>query len=239
MLTISLLVIAVVAVGLNLPWWISGILVLPGVLWAPGWSWAKVLVARSPGDSSTLQVGLDAAWIGLAIAWLDVAVVRELGLRADAASWGLLALSAAWAVAGAWKARGLSRSVSWPRREWVGIGAVVLALLALVAWRSGDLARPLDGHWYMEGADEEGHAPLVLEPGDGWSSWSTGGWPESRAAWGTPGSAHPRLVAPDGAKGRLVLAVRGAVGSRISVGDQENTVESFMTEDPDEGPVER
>jgi len=221
------------------PWWMMGLVALPGLMWGPGYGFACRLEGR---DTSTgLQRAIDTAWIGMAITWVDVAVVREAGLRDDAAGWGLVGLAAGWMVLGWAVGRGKMHRCLTPRRELAGIGAVLIALLALLAWRGGDLQRPLDGHWYLKGADIEGHQTLPLRPGMGWDEVTPIGWADAGAMQLTANRDQPRqtLIAQDRLRGRLIVAVRGPVGSTVRVEGKENTVEREMVEEEEEGPVRR
>ena len=241
---IPVLVIAgLVATGLSffagLPWWVMGLIGLPSLLWGPGYGFSCLLSGR--GRVTELQRLLDAAWIGMALAWIDIAIVRELGLRGEDAGQAFIALSASWAVLGLLAGRRHVLLRPTPQRELAGALAVLAVVLAIVGWKSTDLARPLDGYWYLKGADNEGHQPLALRPGMGWSDAEPIGWPESGALRLVPDDKQirPTLVAEDRIRGRLIVAVRGPLGSRVTIGEKTNTVAAEMTEDVEEGPVRR
>ena len=233
------LAVTALAVSGGLPWWLIGLIGLPSLLWGPGLGWACWLNRR--GRGTELQRGLDAAWIGMALAWIDIAILREAGLRGDEAGMAFVGLSAAWAVLGLLVGRRHLMMRPTPQRELVGVLAVLAVIAVVIGWRAGDLARPLDGHWYLHGADNEGHMPLALRPGMGWSSSEPIGWPESRAMRLVPNAeqARPTLVAEERVRGRIVAAVRGPIGSRIAIGEKVNVVEAEMAESPEEGPVRR
>ena len=177
----------------------------------------------------------------MALAWLDIALLRELGLRGDDAAQALLGLSGAWALLGLIAGRRHMLVRSAPQRERIGGLAVLAVVVALIGWKSGDLARPLDGHWYLKGADNEGHQPLALRPGMGWQSSEQVGWPESGAMMLVPeaNQTAPTLVAEERVRGRIIVAVRGPIGSQITIGDKTAVVEASMIEEEDEGPVRR
>ncbi|MFT4975826.1 MAG: hypothetical protein ACI8S6_001719 [Myxococcota bacterium] len=221
------------------PWWLMGLVALPALMWAPGYGFACRLEGRGPHTG--LQRALDSTWIGLALTWIDVSVVRELGLRDASAAWGLIGGAAAWMLLGWLIGRGRMHPRRTPRREILGVGAVFIAIFALIAWRGADLSRPLDGHWYLKGADIEGHQPLPLRPGMGWDEVEQIGWPESGALRLTANRDQPRqtLIAQDRLRGRLIVAVRGPIGSTVSVQGREHTVAQEMMEEPDEGLVPR
>ena len=216
--------------------WIAA-LCLPALLVVPGLGFAAWLGRKAP--VSGLQRGLDATWIGLAITWIDVAIARQAGFRgtAEALCQGLLAL--AWTGLGLFLARGAPAPTRTPRVERWGALAVLLAVVGVAIWRADDIARPLDGGWYLTGADEEGHALVPVQPGAGWARSEAIGWPEAGAMRLVPDSPNPTLIAPEGADGRVVLAVRGPLGSHIAAGGKENTVYASMTESADEGDVRR
>ncbi len=219
------------------PWALIAVLALPGLLWAPGLGWARWLARARP--VSRLQLGLDSAWLSLGFTWIDVALVREVGLREGAAAWGQLGLALGWGLAGLVLARGAPPPTPTPRMERRAAALVALAVILVGVWKAGDLARPLDGHWYLAGADAEGREPLHLLPGEGWRDEALVGWPEAGARRLTPSARSPTLLAPDGARGRVALAIRGPVGSTLSVGAQKVAVEASVTEVPEEGPVRR
>ncbi len=242
MIALATIIATALALGLSGPWWLSGALAVPGLMWAPGSGWARWLRARNGGESTTgLAVVIDACWLSAAATWLDVALVRTVGLRGDLAAWGLLVLTLSWWLAGTTLARGLPRPTT-PRREWLGGAAVVAAVLLSAWWRQGDLLRPLDGYWWLEGAADEGHEILPVEPALDWqAAVHPLGWPESGAVRldlpDGPTEVHLRAAGP--AHGRIILAVRGPLGSQLTVGDQHTTVQASVMEQGEEAPVRR
>lgn len=233
MIPIGLLLLAAGIVAAGAPWWVQGVVVLPAILWAPGVGWARWLNRAAPPGG--LQLVLDAAWVGLGLSWCDVALLRELGLPPQ----GLWALSAVWSLLGLWAGRRTPARLHTPARELGGAAAVVLAVLAVAAWRSADIARPLDGYWWLTGADEEGHERLSIEPGAGWAEVTGVGWEEAGALRLRPERSELSLRSPEGAEGRLVVAVRGPLGVALSAGGQRAEVERSVAEAPEEGPVRR
>ena len=224
------------------PWWLRSLFVVPVLLWTPGWGLARALTrAGDRAGHSRLQRALDAAWIGMALTWLDVALVRELGLTGDSARWALWGLALLWAGLGEGAARRRPPAPPAPRppRERLGVALVLTAVIGVGVWRQADVLRPLDGYWYVTGAESASAAPLRLLPERGWLSHSEEGWPEAAAAVLVPGEPPHTLTAPDGAQGRAVFATRGPVGATIRVGEQQATVARSMTEEPAEGPVRR
>ncbi len=237
-LVLLMLAIGLVAFGAATSW--SWFLLIPALLWAPGWGWARWLSRHT--TTNRLHLGIDAAWIALACAWLQVAFVREVGLTEDTARYTVLGLSLAVTLSGLWMARGTSAPAPTPRREMLGGAAVLLAVVAVGIWRADDIQRHLHDHWYTEGADQIGDEPRLLVPGVGWTDDGQH-WPESGARLLSPmteGNTAATLVAPEGARGPIVVAVQGPVGTRIQVGDvPAKSVASSMVEKPDEGPVRR
>lgn len=209
-------------------------LALPGLLWAPGVGFAARI-----GAQDRLQRGLDAAWIGLAITWIDVALVREAGLRGGAAAWAQWGLALGWTQLGLFLSRRAAPAATMARRDRWSAGLVVVALLGFVGWKHVDLARPLDAHWFLAGADEEGHDTLPVRAGAGWTGLEALGWPEAGAWRGHAESADLTLVADAPARGRVLLVVRGPLGSQIEAGGQSAIVAAAPVEDTDEGPVAR
>ena len=158
------------------PWWLRALIVLPALLWAPGDGWARWLCSNKRGTS--LQILIDGAWIGLALAWLSVSLTREMGLTGHDAiqTWWGLALASA--VAGQWLSRRSGVARHTPRRELIGVGGVLLSLLGLVTGRAADLSRTLDGYWYLDGADTLEQTTLNMQPDQGWESSQVLGDPE-------------------------------------------------------------
>jgi hypothetical protein len=236
---LALLVAAALAVGLDAPWWARGLLVPPALLWVPGWGLAARL---DPDQDSRLQRLLDGAWIGMALAWAGVAIAREAGLGDGAFGAFLFAWAGAWTAAGARLGRGRSTNLRAPRGALLGAAGVVLGVLGIAAWRAEDVARPLADHWWHEGATElgsPGGEPLAVLPATGWDAAERVGWEEAGAWSLAPGDGQRTLSAPEGAEGRIVVAVQGPLGTRVRVGDAEAVVQASPLEHPDEGPVRR
>lgn len=226
---------ACLAWGLGAPWLLTAVLLLPGLLWAPGSGLAARLDAR--GEQSRLGRLLDGVWLSLLLCWLGVSLGRELGIVGPTASVFHLAGAGAATVGGWLLGRSAAPASAAPRRESLGAVAVLVAVVGVFAWRSGDVLRPLDGYWYLEGAAEEGEQATFLQPGEGWSSARGIGWEEAGAQVLVPEGPRQTLVAAAASAGPVVLAVRGPVGSRVAVevGGQvfENTVQQTMKEASD------
>jgi hypothetical protein len=241
MMAIGLLLLTGVAHSLEGAWPYTWPIMLLGLLWAPGLGWAQWLSRNNP--VGRLQLGIDAAWIGMGTAWIDVAIVREAGIRGPETGWWLLGLAAAWAVTGQWMGLKNRRPPPTPRRELGGTLAVLLAVIAIGVWRADDVTRPLDGYWYLDGAAEGEQERIDLQPGAGWAATEVHGWPEAGAWSGLPTKLHTPttvyLSSPGGAQGQLVLAVRGPIGSWIKARGIRNEVASKMVEAPADGPVLR
>jgi hypothetical protein len=241
MMSIGLLLLSGVAHSVEDSWPYTWPVMLLGLLWAPGLGWARWLSTRKP--VGRLQLGIDAAWIGMGTAWIDVAIVRELGIRGPEVAWWLLGLALAWTLPGLWLGMGKSQPTPTPRRELGGTLAVLLAVIAVGVWRTDDIVRPLDGYWYLDGAAEGEQSLLDLQPDRGWARTQEHGWAEAGAWSGeldkpnTPTTAHIR--SETGAQGRVVLAVRGPVGSWIAAAGRRKVVSSKMVEKPEDGPVLR
>ena len=214
--------------GLDAPPAVRGLLCLPAVLWAPGLGFAR----RLGRDGGPLQVALDAAWIGVGLAVVDVVLARTFSPTGTT----LLALSGLWLVLGEVLAR--SRRVSG-RTSTVAWGGVVAAVL-LIALGAGlhleSLSRPLDAHWWLEGTETLTEAGPEWSPGEGWSEVTRPGWEEAGAG---------RLVDPEGdggelvlaSAGELVVAVRGATGTSLRIGTREVEVTPDLHEPDDPTPV--
>ena len=104
-------------------WWL-GLLGLAVVFTVPGSGFAARF-AR--GRSTTLlELVLHAAWVSLAINWLNVAVVRELGIAEGAQLSVLCGLAVVWAIAGWVLARTVDSVIPMGRNERLGVGKPIL-----------------------------------------------------------------------------------------------------------------
>ena len=237
-LGLILLAMGLVGAGMPDPTWVF---LIPALLWAPGMGWARWMAKDGPRNR--VHLGIDAAWVSMGTAWVGVSIVRELGLTDDTARWTMLGLALGWCVAGLWAARDAPRPVHTPRNEFIGALAVVVAVVTVAFWRADDIGRHLYDHWYATGADQLSEEPLQLVPGNSWLDEGRH-WPESGARQLYPSDEypdiHPSLMAPEGAKGRIVVAVTGAIGTRIEVPNHPpKTVAPSMVEQPEEGAVRR
>lgn len=232
---LALWLAAVASWGLGGPWALTAALVLPATLWAPG---AGLAAALDPqGHQTGLGRLLDGIWLSLGLCWLGVSLGRELGIVGPAASLfhlGGAGLALALGAVAGWRA---AAPAPTPRRERLGAVAVLVAVVGVLAWRGGDIARPLDGYWYLEGADTEGPAAVHLAPGTGWAAATPLGWDEAGALRLVPEGPVQTLVATADSAGPVVLAVRGPIGSSVAVqtpdGVVENTVQQTMKEASD------
>jgi hypothetical protein len=236
------LLLAALVVAADGPWWLRGLVLPPALILGPGLPWAAWLDRHNRAPSS-LQRGLDGVWIGLGLTWFDVALCREAGWSDP--TW-LIGLAALWTVLGAVMARGLVGG-KLDRSEAYGLAAVALALGGLILLRPADLARPLDGYWWLQGAADEGHPPMPIAAGDGWQDASLLGWPEAGGMRlvPEPGQTSPTLRATAPVDGRVVLAMRGPIGAWLEVDPPgppppvRATVTRSPLEEGEAGPVRR
>jgi len=214
-----------------------GSLALPLVLLCPGLGFTLWL--QRGRETTWLQWILDAIWIGLALSWIDVAVVRELGISPDSHTIWLVGLAVGWTALGGWIARAKPRPTAGSRNERIGLTAVALAVLFLGLWKSADVQRPLHGHWYLDGAGQaefEGMAPTLV-----------GGATEMHAIEGSdsgafsfkPSPGGDELVASTPSRGQISIAMQGTVGTTLMVGNQQAVVAASVAEVPEEGAVRR
>ncbi len=206
---------------------------LPVLMVGPGIGFAKRF--RRAEDASALGFAIDASWMGMAITWFNVALVREAGIEATSHAFALVGLAVLWTVVGWVWSRGTGTHLSMGQSERVGVGAVVFALVALGFWRGGDLARPLHGYWHMEGADEWLHEALPVSS----DRAVFHGWPEAGAYAVVPEQGGFSIRADAAAEGRLILAVQGPLGSQVKAGNAAARVDASVTVHPEEGPVRR
>jgi len=218
--------------GLSL---VMGGVALAALIVVPGLGFAQRLAGRA-AHARTAWL-LEAAWVGLAINWFNVALVRELNIAPGGHMAALVGLAVAWSLIGAWLGRDGPRFETAHPRERLGVGLVLFAVVLVGVWKAPDIARPLHGHWYLDGADAaqfEGSAPVPL-----------GG--ELRRIEGSDSGAFSirltgpelTLTASDSATGQIAIAMQGPVGSALRVGSKEVLVQRSVEERPDEGPVRR
>lgn len=205
---------------------------LPLIFICPGYGFARRLTG-----TDRLGVLLHAVWISLAFNWIDVAVIREVGMSPEHHGTALLIGATVWTVTGLVISRGLQAIRPMSPGERIGTAAVVAAVIILGLWRSSDIARPLQGYWHLEGAEEWRHEALPIR---GVSPEVTiHGTADSGAYSLAPKDGRVTLQAEQQAKGRITLAVQGPVGSYLALGERRNSVAASMVGVADEGPVRR
>jgi hypothetical protein len=208
-------------------------LLLPIIFLVPGYGLSK----RVSGTANRLGIMLNSCWIALAFNWINVAVVRELGIPAEHHAMALVTNAAIFSLIGLWFGRN-SPAVQPLRstQKWSIIG-VLIAVVLLGVWRSADITRPLQGYWHTADADQWHHEALPITATSG--QITTHGSLDAGGFSLQPHDGEVTLLATAPAKGRLILALQGPLGSRIQFDEQLATVEASMVGHPDEGPVRR
>ena len=209
---------------------------VPLVLIGPGLGFARRL--QSPENESALRWFLDATWIGFAIAWFNVALIREAGVTPEGHASALIGVSVAWFLAGAWLGRSHGRPAGLQPAERFGVSAVMFAVFAVSFWRAGDIARPLDAYWYLDGADDWQHEALPITAADT-ASIRIHGSPDSGAFSVAPVDGRVVLESKADAQGAITLAVQGPLGSTVTVGTSTNQVAASMPGYAGEGMIRR
>jgi len=222
---------------LDCPWWIKGFACIPAVLWAPGLPWARRLF----GSKTALQLGIDAAWIAIVLAVLDISLVRLV----DGGGGLLLGLSGGWLALGTWKNQNLA-PMKLDRSALLGLAFTALLLTTIAGTQSHRLSRGLEAWWYSAEVDQLLGESLPWSAGEGWGQERRFGWPEDQPAaqgaeledTGSPGGVL-QIEAP----GTLAVLLQGPVGATLSLSQQESesfhVVERDVTESQEEGPVAR
>ncbi len=232
----ALWLLAALCVLLDAPGWAMGLLVLPAILWAPGWGWARWLHARSGRPAALLQLAIDASWLGFAQVVLAGCVVRELGMP----TWTLLPLVIGTGLPGlalAWKKR--SAPLDLPTIPViVGVAAVFLGVLQVANSHAPSLVRPMDAYWWHSAPDQGAWERTPLRA----SGFEALGWPEAGAMRATLEAGEVEIEVATA--GRLLVAARGAVGTNLSLIQAGVEVDAAPIEtDPqeieEEGPVPR
>jgi hypothetical protein len=222
--------IAAVASARGAPEPLIAVFALPAVAWLPGRGFAARW-SRDPLERLVLAFWLSAL---LAVPGVLVAVVAGLGPM------GVLAFSAT--------ATALGDRLPSPRSKRTpggrfGLLAVCIAVLFVVATRSGDLLRPLDGYWWFppaESAWEGKRASVLPTTGGGWRERDDIGWEGAHAQRLVPRGAAPFLLGPS--SGPFVIALRGPTGATLTVeagGEEKIRIDARVEEAPDEGAVDR
>ncbi len=230
----ALWLLATLCLVLDAPGWALGLTVLPAILWAPGWGWARWLASRRDQPTSTLQTGIDAAWIAIALVVINGSLVRELSLEA----WWLLPLSVLWAAPGlalAWERR--APLVRPDPKILTGLITVVIAVGLVAVNHAPSLVRPMDAYWWHGAPDQGAWQRTTLEAPD----FEPVGWPEAGAMRAELEAGEHRIVATS--RGPLLVAARGEVGERVGLKQagllELATIESDPQEREEEGPVPR
>ena len=220
------------------------------LFWGVGWSaWLVPLVLIVPGlgfarrlqnraSVSALRWFLDASWIGFAITWLNVAMIRETGVASDHHMDAILGLAIAWFLVGMWVGRRGARLDPLGPAERIGSAAILIGVIAVGVWRAGDIARPLDAYWYLVDADEWKHEALPIVAAET-AAVEVHGSPDSGAFSVGIDGEPVTLMATEDTTGEITLAVRGPLGSHLSVGDTRNAVAAAMPGYPGEGLIRR
>ena len=220
------------------PFWGLGwsVWLLPFVLIGPGLGFARWLQGRS--KTSGLRWFLDASWIGFAITWVNVALIRELGVAAEHHRAAVLAAALMWFAMGMWIGRTGGRLGRLQPAERIGAGGVILAVLAVSIWRAGDVARPLDAYWYLDGADKWQHEALPIHASET-AEVTMHGSADSGAFSVIPREGRVSLLAASDTAGEITLAVRGPIGSSVAAEGERNQVATSMPGYPGEGLIRR
>ncbi len=252
---------------------VAGLLaLLPGVPPLLALVLAGPLLYAVPGQPLAALLGLPdrlgravaGVWISLGLLWLEVGLLREVGvglLGLDPGFWpaGLVGSSALLWLGGAALRHRRGDPAAGAPTQGAGLGllGVGLGLLWVIFARGGDLLRPLERGWYHPTAESAGAVDpsgpnpedrvlnVIPDPNGPWRAEAMG-WPGSGAQRlsGPAGGGALRLVAPEGAEGTVFVAMRGAEGQTLRLQEADGEpitaeVRRAPVEDPEEGPVAR
>ncbi len=233
---------------------------LPALFLAPGWGPAA-RSSRAEGGVRWFNQAFHAAWLSLPVATLGWGLGRlgggawtELAVAAAATLLGVFWPRArdAAAVTGAATAGSGAPPTTSPatgsgaastalaalRNERLGGGVALLLLLAWFGRSAGDIARPLDRYWYLEGVDRElpeaGRPCTAL---DGWAEVTAMGDPAEGLTRLRPAG---RVATLSGCDSRQAFAMRAPVGAEVDgLPGGPLAVLASPVETSDEGPVWR
>ena len=211
-------------------------MLLPLIIGGPGYGFARWL--HRDQRFNRLQLLLDSAWIGMALTWLNVALVREFQVASEHHVVALLMMATTWFLIGLLVSRGHPAAPPMSLPERMGGAGVLIAVAIVSMWRSSDIARPLHGYWHLEGADQWHHESLPITP-DKASVPVAHGNPDAPAYSVYPIEGPIRLEATGEAHGTAIIAVQGPIGSTLRIGEQVAVVQASMEEKEEEGPVRR
>jgi len=222
----------------NLFWGMGWMIwILPLILVLPGYGFARYWGRGE--ERPKLAVWLDATWIGLAITWINIAVIRELGVPDTHHQAAILIAAVLWTIGGHWLPKNHAPRPALAGPERLGLLAVFAAIMVLGIWKSADIARPLHGYWHLNGADSWEHEPLAIRPTTSVRDIREHGGPGSGAfSFEAPKTiTHLQAIGP--AKGTITLAIQGPIGSYLTAGEQTVEVQRSMVGEKTEGLVRR
>lgn len=225
---------------------------LPAIFLAPGWAPAA-RTSRAEGGVRGFNQVFHAAWLSVPVAtlgwglgrlgggaWTELAVAAAATLlgalwpRADGASTATNDAPAGPSAAAATPAATLAAL----RNERLGGGVALLLLLVWFGRSAGDIARPLDRYWYLEGVDRE--LPEAGQPCtalDGWAEVTRMGDPAEGLTRLRPAG---RIASLSGCDSRQVFAMRAPVDAEVDgLPGGPLAVLASPVEAPEEGPVWR
>ena len=235
----ALLLLALGALGLLFEphWALRGLLVLPALLLAPGLGWARWM---NRGESSALQVGLDATW--LSILWAVPSVL--VASMAGGSPWVLWIMAVMGAGPGLWLGWNADPAERLHTRGLAGLAALALALGVWSAAHMPELSRPLHDWWWSSEVE------TLPETAVTWSSPDLVrlGWPEAGAGRldlpPAPGNQASTKSIEITSEGEVLFLLKGPIGSAIQVRQTgawspAERIAADVTVDADEGPVPR
>lgn len=235
----ALLLLAMGALGLLFEphWGLRGLLVLPALLLAPGLGWARWM---NRGESSALQIGLDATW--LSIVWAVPSVL--VASLAGGSPWVLWIMAVLGAGPGLWLGWNAHPSERLRTRGLAGLVALALALGVWSAVHMPELSRPLHDWWWSSQVED------LPETAVTWSSPDAVllGWPEAGAGrldlQPEPGAQVRTQSIEITSEGEVLFLLQGPIGSAIQVRQSgawsaAERITADVTVDADEGAVPR
>ncbi len=219
------------------PWWVKGFTCVPAVLWAPGVPWARPIC----GSKTALQLGIDAAWISIVLAVLDITLVRTFGGGGVL----LFGLSGAWLALGTWKHRDRP-ALRLSRPVVSGLIFTALILSATAGTQSHRLSRGLECWWYSTQVDQLLGESIPWSKAEGWGQERRFGWPEDQpeaqgAELEDSGPAGGTIQVQE--SGSIAVLLQADTGSTLSLSQEDTyssgTIQRDVTESEEEGPVAR
>jgi len=225
---------------------VRAVLVYPGWLLLPGLPWLAWLLARRSRPTEPVLAALGVVGLSVVVHAINLAILKAVDWTPSPLPF--LGLSLVEAIPGLvllW--RGPPLVLERLRRvEWVLIGVGTALVLFAGCWHMGQGARPMDGYWYHERADQWSweYSSVRLWADGAWGEPVRYGDVQREARVYHPSDGPLQLRADSDGVVTVILLLRAEVGAKLELwreGDLVGAVEieTHPLEKSKEGPVLR